>query len=398
MKNKKGIGIIVLAVLLSSCELLGIGGDGDKEDKKEQLPEPELMWESSFFGQSNTIPPIIEDSSFYFMGRYGFGRLSIAGEEGVWSKELKGIGTQAIDLFTDKTKLYIRFEHSLEAYSKTDGTLLWNIAFEDTVKADRLVAGTSLTGQADTHVFVGTGEKLLIINKQQGVVEEVIPEVPAGYQARFISPLASKSGDKFYLLSSFRTSAGVFGRVSAYSLTNKSLLWQNDLPFPLPHILYTQSATLQMAEAENNLVIMTGPAVIAFDTQTGQQAWSHLFYEGRTDIDVGNLLAYNNGSIYAGADARILKLDAATGQKEWEVKANGLIERLFVVDGNLYFSAGNGLSPVVYSVDAGTGERNFQLSSPDGGLFAGFTPAFDASSRYLVVIGVTKVYVYQLPE
>jgi outer membrane protein assembly factor BamB len=188
------------------------------------------------------------------------------------------------------------------------------------------------------------------------------------------------------------------GRVAAYNLADRSLLWQHDLPFPLPHIVEFLLPTLQMTEVENNLLVMTGPAVIALDARSGKEAWRYLFYEDWTDIDVGNFLVYNNGSVYAGADARILKLDPSNGRKVWEAEAGGLIDQLVAGDDNLYFSSSLTFSATIYSIDAETGKVKYQLNAPDSGVLGGFTSAFDVSNNYLVNIGRMKMYGYRLPD
>ncbi|HET6528109.1 MAG TPA: PQQ-binding-like beta-propeller repeat protein [Balneolaceae bacterium] len=238
----------------------------------------------------------------------------------------------------------------------------------------------------------------MIINKQGLIEYEVIPEVPGGYVNQFNKPVVSKSGERLYVLSSYETSSGVNGRVTAYSLASESLLWRKDLSFPLPHIVDFLAPILQLKEAGNKVVVMTGPAIIALNTKTGEPVWTYLFYEGRTDINAGSNLTSQKGYVYAVETTNLVKLDL-DGREIWKIPTGGLVERLFIADGNLYFSTG--LLPQIitmHSVDARTGKLNYQFSSSDSGIEGSFSSAFDASDKYLVNIGLLKIYGYRQPE
>ncbi|HET6528108.1 MAG TPA: hypothetical protein VFG39_05100 [Balneolaceae bacterium] len=128
MGKKRSIFLLIgfgLLMTLASCELLGIGGGDEIDDKKEELPKPELMWKNSFFSELNGPDPIIGDSSVYVAGSYGLRRFSAVDGEGVWASSFD-IPTKVVTMLYDEENLYLRCEHSIRAYSKAD----WNAVME----------------------------------------------------------------------------------------------------------------------------------------------------------------------------------------------------------------------------------------------------------------------------
>lgn len=393
--------------LLLSCDLLGIGDDDNEDEIKERDAQPELIWKQEIIPTNTNSYPLIEDSSAYIDLQFALRKISLKTGKGIWAFPYDVIGAKIMgNMLSDENTLYVHFKNFLKAFNKSDGTVKWKIDFGTDFDRLELAPGNSLLAQTEMQLFIGTRQKLLIVNKQQGSVEQtIIPQVSDGYQTLNV-PVVSASDDQLvFLLTAFNSKNSVTtrGRLAAYNSSDGSVTWETFLPYTLSDISAFFVPKVQMVAAQGILAVLTGPAVVAFDATTGEQLWSYLFYENRTDIDIGSLLTYHHNSIYVAADPRILKFDLADGHKIWEISASGPLyftQRLFVDNGNLYFSAGSspGLSVTLYSTDTKTGELNYQIPSPKSGLLAGFTTAFDVEGRYLVEVGRQQLYGYKLPE
>lgn len=401
-KVKFGFLCVGLLMAFTSCDLLGIEEEIEKEKK---TPQAELIWQKPAGSNFTGPPPLIEDSIAYVADRYGLAKLMLEDGNEHWRTEIGEIRPKILGkMLSDDNNLYVRFEQSVNAYSKLDGVQRWSIALEDSPEDAELAPGTSLLTQSKSHLFAGTREKLLIINKELGVIEQnIIPEVPAETISDMrlnVPVIAQSNGEVVYLLTSFKSQDNevVQGRVAAYNPDDGSLIWDQILPYRLRHIGSFMSPYLQMAIRDEQLIIATGPGVVSLDVQTGEQRWSTLFVEGRTGINIGGLLYLDGNYVYIQAADRILKLSAVDGLKKWGINSGGFIEHMFAVNTILYYGSSlpfDGLT--IQAVSLETGNELYRISPPIDGILSGFTSAFDAVSEYLVNVGVANVYGYKLP-
>ena len=404
MYQKRHVGLaVIVAVLLSYCELLSANG-GQKKKEESKKSRPELVWQSGTVSRSEVPPPVIEDSSVYVVNGYALAKLNLNNGENHWVTELEGVAPDIYgDILVDDQSIYLRFGESLKRYDKSDGALQWSVAFEDSIDRFKLPLATSLVSQSQEHVFVGTRKNVLVVNKQQGKVSRTIaPEVPVNEisDQRLNMALGSDLADRVYVLTSYRRQEStVRGKLSAYDYTDGSLLWEFEVPYELAGLPEISLPTMQMANTSAFLLLMTGPAVLAVDAETGELAWEHLFYKNRTDINIGGLLFKHNNNLYASEGNRILKLDFQ-GQRKWETTiVSGFIENLFVVEDQAYFATG--ILPgdtAIHSIDIESGELIFSFAAQESGLFEGFTSSFDANGTFIVNMGSRSIYGYKLTQ
>lgn len=404
MYYKKLCWIIMAAVFLSSCELLGFGD----EEKPEPELRPELMWEVFNEAGRNGPSPVIEDSSVYVAGQDAVSKLNLQTGDGRWLTESERVfwGDIYGKLLVDDRALYVRHEQVLNAYDKSDGQPLWSLAFEDSLASYSVPRAVSLADQSDTRVFIGTEKKLLVVDKEQGIVEQSItPQLPVETVSskRLNIPVAGSSSDRVYLLSSYieEGSEQIRGRVAAYQIADGALLWESSVPWPIPDLsIEMKKPTLQMTEAKGLLLVMAGSGMLAFDTQTGEQVWQHLFFENRTDVIGGSVFVQRHDYLYAAVIDHIIKLSVSDGAKIWDVRVGaGFIEQLHAEDDRLYFTSGLLPGDTFISIaDEQTGEVLGSIAPSDRGFIDGFTPAFAADGRFIVDVGRTTIYGYQLPE
>lgn len=399
---KFGFLCVGLLMTVTSCSLLGVE---EEEELEMNTPQAELVWQKPAGSNFTSPPPIIEDSSAYILDRYGLAKRVLKDGNEQWRTDFEEIrprvlGTKLLDV----TSIYVRYEHAVSAYSKLDGVLRWSIALDDSLGDVELAPGTSLMTQSNSHLFIGTREKLLIINKEQGSIERAItPEVPVDTMSdmRFNVPVMSQAGvEVVCLLTSFKSQNDgvVKGRIATYNPEDGSLIWERILSNPLPQIGSFMSPYLQMGTSDEQLIITTGPEVLSLDVQTGEPLWNTLFVEGRTDIDVGGLLYLDGSYVYAQAADRILKLEVVDGSKIWETNSGGFMERLFAVDKSLFLGTNlpfGGL--IIQVVNLENGNELYRISPPQDGILNRFTSAFDAGNEYLVNIWVSNIYGYKLP-
>ena len=403
--NRYKLFLVSLLFFLASCDFFGLGTEND--DPPSQ-PQPELAWQVESFGDTNSPPPIIEGNNVFVTNQFVVASLNISDGEGQWSTELEGVSPRIYgDMLLDDNNLYLRFEKSVTAYDKTDGTERWTVAFNDSIPDLPVTSDISLMDDTDTHLYIGTRENLLIVDKQTGSVEQTItPDIPAETisNERFNIPVADGSADdRVYLLTSYEgDNTASNARIAAYNTSDGSLVWDELAPYPLPSVGSFRPSALQISYADDRIFLLTGPAVIALDVQTGSQAWEKLFVEDRADVNVGNLLVYNpiNNFLYAEAANRIYEIDVLNGnlEKSTNILGTGIIENMIVFDNTLYYSIG--VSPFdigIVAFDIERGSSKYSLS-PDVEFPNGFTSAFAANDRFLVNIGVNSIFGYELPE
>ncbi|HKK44925.1 MAG TPA: PQQ-binding-like beta-propeller repeat protein [Balneolaceae bacterium] len=397
--------ILILALSASACDLLGIGGK-DRNNAKEKSAKPRLVWKlENAVGSPFSPSPVIEDSSIYLSDGYDLVKLALHTGNLQWSAQFDAVSSDLLgNILIDGTAVYLRFEQSVKAYDKSDGSLMWKVSFEDSLFTSQLARSTSLVDQSGKRIFVGSRKELLIIDKSQEAIEQTIPvDMPGGTVADHCInvPKAGETGDRVYLLTSCegQNSSWINSRLAAYRTADGSRLWKTMLPYQLPNTYSVGiPQIIQMREKAGQLIVMTGPAVLAYDKYSGEQDWEYQFYKGKTDINIGSLLAVNKDDILALADKRVIILSADNGREKQQISTNLLgSERMVFKGGDLYLSGGILPGDTFITVyDAKTGDNVYSLSPPEKGLIKGFTPAFDTDGEFTIDVGATSIYAYRV--
>lgn len=200
----------LLAFLISSCELLGIGGKNkDDTQSGEVVGRIENQQENIV-----RIQPAVDKNRTYFLQD---GRVkSAALEEAriVWSNKLvnQGSGAFSRKMIQTTDRIFVEIGSEIRAYDKANGDLMWkNIVSETSAEISGL--GGPIMSQDTDYLYAGRRGYVLKVRKEDGQVVRRYPLdrlVPEGVTQGSTEPIISPGGDVLYVPTSYydRTTPG----------------------------------------------------------------------------------------------------------------------------------------------------------------------------------------------
>ncbi|HLR25036.1 MAG TPA: PQQ-binding-like beta-propeller repeat protein [Fodinibius sp.] len=310
--------ILAAAVLLSSCDLLGIGGD----DKNEESG-PALLWKINATGGAIGSPPIIEDENLYLRG---FELMKVGLKAG--SKEWTVLIEEGSNLPDYLKRMLVTGQavvagqpERIKAFRKSDGQVLWEIdtgfSFND---AEPSGAGTFLLAYTSGRIFAAYEQELIGLDTSTGNREVTImlDGTGPGNRSKEITALTAGKGAAPLLFAATRYTIDDGwtdeGRVIALDSRNGRTVWSVEVSdTPDDNIA---PAPRDLLLADGLLVVLTGSGAIALEPASGKMMWQTALDEGGSRLLAGGNAIFINS--YSGT---IYRLDSRNGSVQWKISA-----------------------------------------------------------------------------
>ena len=169
--------ITVLAILLTSCELFGIGGSNDEQGG-------EVVWRLEN-QQENLIgtKPLVEKNKAYFLQDGFLKAYRLEKGTKIWSKRIvqQGNGGYGHKIISSEGRLFLDQGFNIQAHRKSDGTVLWEKKVTDDAREVSGI-GEPIMSQDEQHLYAGRKGYVLQLRKSDGQIvqryslDRLVPE------------------------------------------------------------------------------------------------------------------------------------------------------------------------------------------------------------------------------
>lgn len=404
---------IGLLILLSSCDLLGIGNNDHKDHNKNA---PKLVWKKPFTGQAKlsetgSAGPIIDQGNVYLLG-FRLAKLKLKNGSTQWVYNIMNTpGTPGISpgarnfLLTDQ-EVVLALPKRILSLSQKDGKPLWKTpvslasAQNENSKYENLRLPMT---QTSSLVFIGGQNKMVGLNKNNGSIELTVPvdKLAPNGETVYVTHLVSSNNSTPLLFAATEYVTGKSqvptfkGNIIAINPETGKTMWGVDLSTITKDGTLVSIAT-KLFFTGNQLVVLISSEVIALDPVTGNIKWQTSLGSANLILD-GTVGAGGDHSIYVSIfSGDIVRLNAASGSILWKASTTSGISLGMAVDNeHLYYSVFSNQNGGIWMINTDQGKikrviRASDLKNVGLGFLIG--SGISVKAPYLVKQGTTHTY------
>lgn len=383
--------ILATVFIVSSCDLLGIGGDNDDAEKETG---PSLLWKLDTTGGTSGTAPIIDRGKVYVRS-FELMKVDLKTGSQEWTTGMLGDyhlpDYMKKMLITDKTVL-VGQPDNITAFRKSDGQLVWKtntgLPSGDT---DSLYAEPYLLTQTSDHVFAAREQSLIGLEKSTGnrQIEITLDSVASNQAPEKIIALAGgkDASPLLFAATRYKTDDGSMkgSRIFAIDFQNGNSAWTRSVSEV--HDDRTDKAPADLIWADGLLVVLTASEVTALEPNTGNRVW-------QTSLDeVGAQLLSAGNAIYVGTYmGTVIRLGSTDGTIKWRSQTEDysfaiVTGRMVWEEGYLYYQKFSNENAGIRIIETENGrtERILGVSDiKDAGLDFWFFGGISVEGSYMV--------------
>lgn len=400
----------LLAFLISSCELLGIGGKNN-----DGASGGEVVWkvENQAILTVST-QPAIDEKRAYFIQDARLKAYSLEKGNHIWSKQICTAGRNcdySRTILQTNERLFIDQGFQILAIGKSTGNIIWKTDITNDATEVSGIKSPVLSQDAD-YMYAGRRGYVLKVRKEDGQVVRRYPLdrlVPEGVTQGVTEPIISPFGDEvLYVPTSYydRTTPGeeeFGGTLFAFNASTGEIIWERRLEYKVPNQFTPNPSDSGVVSppiydielTDSSIVILQGLIISVVDRESGDINWFKYF--PNSGFDVG--LAVSGNAIYAASVGTIAyRINLQTGDIEWDRDIrNSNTSIPTVQDGRLYFTNSGGGDIWVLDTRDGSVIYNEKPPGHSNDSFDVYISSLGVGEGYMVNVGSKAVYCLKVP-
>ncbi len=398
--------ILLFAILLASCDLLGIGGDEDESENNK----PKVIWIKEFSAApGGNASPIIEKNNVYLLG-FRLQKVALETGESIWESKLGGSfepGLPAKAMLLAENAVIVNSGDKIFSFSKSNGAQLWKAETDfPTIQIDTLSIDVHNIAQTADRIFVSGGNKIVGLSKARGSIawEVRLDTLAQEGKLQQISALqTSADNTPLLFVSAFYTTGSTFqlkGNLFAIDAQTGAIVWAA----PINELLGIADEGIPAADIaviNNQLIVLTSNHVLALNPQSGVVNWQTPLGDEPFNFNSASGLLATNNAIFINMGGEVLRLNAGSGDIAWRAIFNTTAfvlsaTPIVLENGRIYHSSFNiTQGATIRVIDAGSGNIMHRILTSEligSGFDLGFLGGFDVEGDYLVLERPLKIY------